>query len=205
MSNQSRVRKWLRSRYGSVSSGRRVLASHKRRRQAARWCGLEALEARLLLSTFAVTTAADTGAGSLREAIIQANTTANVGDDPDRIEFNFGSGGVPRISPLSALPTITESLIIDGFTQTEAAANTNPITMASNAEIRIELDGSALGAGANGLHITAGDSEVRGLAIGGFQGAAILLETGGNNIIAGNYIGTNFSPKFRELTAHYSA
>ena len=83
----------------------------------------------------AVTTTADSGPGSLRAAIIAANTTANVGGNPDRIEFNIAGGQVHTINLLSALPTITESLIIDGFTQTDASENTNPTTMSSNAEI----------------------------------------------------------------------
>ena len=52
----------------------------------------------------------------------------------------------------------------------------------------IELDGDNAGFG-NGLVITAGNSTVRGLAIGRFDGAGIVLRSCDNNVIQGNYIG----------------
>src|SRR6185503_20575246 len=61
-----------------------------------------------LLDTFTVTTTADSGGGSLRQAILDANSLVGT----DRIIFAIGTG-VQTISPLSALPTITDSLIID--------------------------------------------------------------------------------------------
>src|SRR6476661_9463090 len=83
-------------------------------------------------ATFTVTKTADTNDNvcdadcSLREAIIAANN--NPGQDT--IAFSIGSG--PKtISPTSALPTISESVIIDGTTQPGFAGS--PI---------IELDGS---------------------------------------------------------------
>ena len=51
---------------------------------------------------FTVTTNADSGGGSLREAIGLANGAAGA----DRILFSIGSGAV-TIAPLSALPAIT--------------------------------------------------------------------------------------------------
>lgn len=57
-------------------------------------------------TTFNVTTLSDSGAGSLRDAITQANTTA--GDDT----ITFGVTGT--ISLLTALPVITENVTIDG-------------------------------------------------------------------------------------------
>ena len=53
----------------------------------------------------------------------------------------------------------------------------------------VRLDGSSAGAGANGLHIVAGNSTVRGLSITGFNFDGIRLETGGGNLVAGNWIG----------------
>ena len=51
-----------------------------------------------------------------------------------------------------------------------------------------------------GLHITAGNSTVRGLVISGFgaragstNGVGIVLENLGNNVVEGNYIGTNLT------------
>ena len=68
--------------------------------------------------------------------------------------------------------------------------------------LQIELDGTSLGAGFNGLHITAGNSTVRGLMIDNFArtagpsfagGNAIVLDTNGGNVIIGNILGTHGS------------
>ena len=49
---------------------------------------MEAVEGRTLLSTFTVTTTNDSGAGSLRQAILDANKTSAV----DTIKFAISSG-----------------------------------------------------------------------------------------------------------------
>jgi hypothetical protein len=67
---------------------------------------LEALEARTVLSTFTVTSLADSGAGSLRDAVQQAN--ANPGSE---IQFKPGLKGT---IPLSSELDITANLTIDG-------------------------------------------------------------------------------------------
>ena len=54
----------------------------------------------------------------------------------------------------------------------------------------VEIDGSGLAGAANdGLVITAGGSTIRGLSLVGFSDSAIVLESGGGNAIAGNYLG----------------
>ena len=121
---------------------------------------------------------------SLREAIFAANAAAGT----DTIRFGIGAGQ-RTIQPGSALPTITDPVIIDGTTQPGYGGT--PI---------IELDGSNAGLGSNGLRISAGGSTVMGLVINRFlpafpvtNGHGILLETGGGNTIQGNYIGTNIA------------
>jgi CSLREA domain-containing protein len=122
---------------------------------------------------------------SLREAILAANAAAGT----DTIRFILGGAGAKTIQPISVLPTVTDPATIDGTTQPGFSGS--PI---------IELDGSAAGAGANGLRITGGGSLVTGLVINRFNpafpasgGNGIVLETGGNNVIRGNYIGTNIA------------
>ena len=117
-----------------------------------------------------VTNTNDSGAGSLRQAILNANHGRS-----DTISFNIAGGGVQTIKLLSALPTITDAVIIDGTTQTGFAGA--PL---------IELNGAGAGAGANGLKITAGGSTVRGLVINRFAAAGIELRGGGSNVIEGN-------------------
>ena len=139
-----------------------------------------------VLATYTVTSTADSGAGTLRQAVTDANANAGA----DTIVFAIPGAGLQTINLTSALPTITGALAINGYTQSDAAANS--ASTGTNAVIRIALNGSGAGGGANGLNFGAGSegSSVRGLAIGGFTGAGILTSVGGLTV-AGNFIGTN--------------
>src|SRR5262245_48133640 len=66
-----------------------------------------------VMSTFFVTTTADTGGGSLRAAITAANSSPGL----DQIHFLIVPGGLQSIAPTSPLPEITDPVIIDGTTQ----------------------------------------------------------------------------------------
>lgn len=138
-------------------------------------------------TTFTVTATADNGPGSLRQAIIDANAAAGL----DTIAFSIAGTGVHTISPLSDFPTITEPVIVDGYTQPGASQNT--LADGNDAVLLIELNGSSAPGGAIGLKITAGTSTVRGLVINNFSGSGIQLGEGtnGGNIISGNFIGTD--------------
>jgi VCBS repeat-containing protein len=114
---------------------------------------------------------------SLREAILAANNSPN-GVGPDLIRFAIAGAGPHVINVLSPLPTITDAVIIDATSEPDFAGM--PVVV---------LDGGG-GAG-SGLHITAGGSTIRGLAIGGFGEHGIWLAGGGGNLIAGNLIGTD--------------
>src|SRR6266404_604310 len=63
-------------------------------------------------TTFFVFNTNDGGAGSLRQAILNANASPGV----DTIKFNLPPGG-NTISPGSGLPAITDPVIIDGYSQ----------------------------------------------------------------------------------------
>jgi hypothetical protein len=141
-----------------------------------------------------VTNTADSGPGSLRQAILAAN--AHPGHD--NITFAIPGGGVHTISPTSPLPDITDPVTIDGYSQPGASVNT--LAVGDNAVLLIQLDGSSLAAGFYGLHVTVGNSTVQGLMIDNFArtpapsylgGYAILLDTGGGNVIQGNILGTH--------------
>lgn len=130
---------------------------------------------------------------TLRAAIQEANDTAG----EDKIRFNIPGSGVKTIKPGSELPTITESVTIDGYTQPGASKNT--LARGTNAKLMIELDGSTPSA-ANGLVIGDGsDTTIRGLVINNFRsgpssaGNGIVLgsSSGPGNRIEGNFIGTN--------------
>lgn len=133
-------------------------------------------------ASLVVTTVGDSGPGSLRDAILEANQTPA----HDVIEFNLPGDGPFTISPLSPLPRITAPLTIDGATQPGFAGQ--PV---------IELEGSGAG-NANGLHIAAPNCTVRGLVINRFGGAAgnaaaIFIDSRGTNVIEGNFIGTDIT------------
>src|SRR5450432_2223001 len=71
-------------------------------------------------STFTVTNSFDSGPGTLRQAIIDANKQAGT----DSIHFNIPGSGVHTIVLLSELPFLTGVVDIDGYTQPGAQANT---------------------------------------------------------------------------------
>ncbi len=119
------------------------------------------------VAVFTVTTNADSGAGSLRQAIIDANANAGT----DTIQFQIGTGPM-EISSTSALPDITQPVIIDGTTQPGFSGT--PL-------IRL--------AGTNGgLKITGGGSTIRAIAVVNTN-LGITLENAGGNIITGSFIG----------------
>src|SRR5829696_3269090 len=89
------------------------LMIRRRTRSARSVVLMEAVEGRTLLSTYTVTNTNDAGAGSLRQAILDANK--NLGTDT--IVFKIGTGGLKTITPNSYLPTVTQPTIIDGTTQ----------------------------------------------------------------------------------------
>ncbi len=119
-----------------------------------------------------VTTVADSGAGSLRQAISSANSAAGA----DTILFGFTAGSFPVISLLSALPVIAGDVFLDA-------------ALAVGAGPEVVLDGAAAGS-AVGLSITGSNVTVKGLVIRNFSSHGILVN-GSNHVIANNYIGTD--------------
>ena len=124
---------------------------------------------------FVVTSTADAGRGTLREAISDSNLNAG---SINQIHFNITTGAAPfTIAPLSGLPGINVPVVIDGTTQPGYAGT--PI---------IELTGIDT-SNSNGLNINAGSSTVRGLSITRWFFNGINLNANGNNVVEGNFIG----------------
>ena len=143
--------------------------------------------ASLTAATFTVINTDDSGPGSLRQAILDANANAGL----DTIAFNVsGAGcdgaGVCTIAPSALLDPITEAVVIDGYTQPGASLNTLPFS--DNAVLKIVLDATS---STFGLLIGSDGSTVRGLVVGG--GVAGLSVQGTGNTIAGNFVGTDVS------------
>ena len=116
---------------------------------------------------------------SLREAILAANNSPN-GVTPDLIAFTIAGAGVRTIQPTSALPTLTDPVIIDATTQPGYSGT--PL---------IELNGQSAGATVSGLTLTAGGSTVRGLALNRYSGAGVFIQGQDRNLLEGNVIGTS--------------
>ena len=125
---------------------------------------------------------------SLREALNAANSTTGT----DTITFNIPGSGPHTIQPGTFLPTITDPVLVDGYSQPGASPNTNPPGIGSNAVLKIELDGTNAG-GASGLLIGGADCTVQGLVINRFEFAGIhILGAGASgNFVQGNFIGTD--------------
>src|SRR5258708_7190608 len=104
------MKKFFQNLYKSV----KTIPCAKPRSHQAR-LAIESLETRLVPSTFMVTNVNDSGAGSLRAAIMAVNQDVNPATDT--IKFAIGSGGAQTIMPLSSLPTVTHPVIINGATQ----------------------------------------------------------------------------------------
>jgi CSLREA domain-containing protein len=112
---------------------------------------------------------------NLRQAIAAANAHTN-GTAPDQIHFALPAGAPYVIQPLSALPTISDPVVVDGGTQPGGG---------------VELNGSQAGAGVNGFTITAGHSTLQGLFIDHFSGSGVVLSGGSQNLIQKDTISAN--------------
>jgi hypothetical protein len=136
-------------------------------------------------TTFFVTNTNDSGAGALRQAILDANASAGA----DVIDFNISGSGVQTIKPSTALPTLTEQVTIDGYTQPGASENT--LAVGDNAVLKVELDGTNV-PDANGLEIAnSSNSVIKGLVINGFGTGVFIQGDSVANRVEGNFIGTD--------------
>lgn len=131
-----------------------------------------------LLATFTVTNTNDSGAGSLRQAISDANALNGL----DVIQFALSGANYYTINLTSKLPDIAEAVTIDGWSQ--PGYSTSPI---------IELNGTDAGS-AHGLRLSnsSSGSTIRGLVINRFADDGIRVDSDSNTIV-GNYIGTDLT------------
>lgn len=130
-------------------------------------------------ATFIVTASAESGPGSLRQAIADANLSP----ETDFIHFNIAPGGPQVITVTSNGLAITDGVVIDGTTQPGFAGT--PI---------ITLDGkNGNDLTGNGLRVLSpSPSTITGLVIINFPLSGIKIEGGGATIV-GNYVGVNAS------------
>ncbi len=144
-------------------------------------------------AVFTVTNTNNSGTGSLRQAIDMANSTTG----PHSILFNIpltdpnydASKGVWKITTSSSFNYITRSdITIDGSSQTTNQGNTNP----NGPEIQIDGNNNTVNY-CFGI-MNASNITIKDLIISRFMiGIQIYGNTSQNNIIIGNYIGTNYN------------
>jgi parallel beta-helix repeat protein len=129
------------------------------------------------LNRFFITNDFDGGLGSIRQAILDANSYVGA----DLVLVSIPGLGAQSIVLSSALPVITEQVTIDGTTQPGFAGV--PL---------IELSGESAGLAANGFEFGPGSdsSTLRGFVINRFEANAVQVEASGVTIV-GNYLGTD--------------
>ncbi len=156
-----------------------------------------------LATTYTVTVTGDSGAGTLRQAILDAN--ANPG--ADTIAFDILGTQVQTIAPATPLPILTGPVTIDGYTQTGAVPNSNGPGLGTSAVIRIELDGSNSGSGTSAAVLFVGPnasgSVLRGLCINRGLYAGVRVSGASSVTIEGNFIGTDPSGTIAQPNVFY--
>ena len=132
-----------------------------------------ALAAVITFTTTADDITPNDGSVSLREAITAINAGNDLGDPDvtaqnpgtfgtnDTINFNSNASGVQTINVGTdasaagiSLPIIRQPVVINGYTQGVATANT--LAKGDNAVLLIQLNGGSAGFGANGLELGLG-------------------------------------------------
>ena len=166
-----------------------------------------------------VTNTNNAGAGSLRQAILDANALGGT----DTITFNipltdlnhyyYRDDGIADSLSVIATTVLDDASISDfdpdypGLPRSWYTIELNsalpdiddPVVLDATTQPGyvdapiIELDGSGISSNDSGLSITADDSTVRGLVINRFNGHGIVLAVGDNNVIEGSYIGSDVS------------
>ncbi|OFW24140.1 MAG: hypothetical protein A3G21_20500 [Acidobacteria bacterium RIFCSPLOWO2_12_FULL_66_21] len=127
--------------------------------------------------SFVVVNTNDSGAGSLRQALLNANSWPG----PDTVTFAIPGAAPYVIAPTSPLPVISSASVIDATGQ--PGYDGRPV---------VEIDGAAIGATGDGLNIGASDVAVRGLAITRFpESGLFVFQNLSGVLIENNLIGTD--------------
>jgi hypothetical protein len=125
-----------------------------------------------------VTSTADSGPGTLRQAILDLDANGDsTGAPANTLTFQLAGTGPQTIAPATPLPNVTRPVFIDGWSQGGPGYSGPPL---------IVIDGkSIVDPQADGLRIAAGSSTVEGLAIVRFTDVQLLLLYAGNNLVEG--------------------
>ena len=136
-----------------------------------------------LAATFTVTNTSDSGAGSFRQAILDANASPGA----DTIAFAIPGAGVHTIALTTWLPKATGPLTVDGYTQPGSSPNTLPLAQGTNAVLNVEINGAAV-ALAPCWELETTSAHIQGLVLNRCRDG--VLYNKGSLTVTGNFIGT---------------
>jgi len=134
------------------------------------------LAANVSAATFTVTNTSDSGPGSLRQAIADANASASSSGNPATVAFHIGNF-VQTITPITSLH-VAANVTIDGTTQPGYTGTP-----------QIELNDSLIATGGTGPCLDSAGI-IRGLAVNRCSGTAIVVQGGR---VSACFIGTDVS------------
>ncbi len=137
---------------------------------------VELLEGRALLATFTVTSPADSGPGSLREAI----GLANANSDPDVIAFDPAVTGT--ISPSGDLPALSAPVNLRGPGAADLTVAGRLVVEATGGQVRIS--GLTFRGVSNSGTLAVVDSRISGADAGGVTNTGLM--TISRTVISGN-------------------
>lgn len=143
-------------------------------------------------SILTVTNTLNSGAGSLRQALLDANSSPNIAKS---IKFDVRDAGNVPLCPAvihfnTTLPEIAAPISIDGYTQPTSLPNTDDV--AFNAQLCVLLK-PVSGSLATAFRVPQSASaavslKLRGVGLGGF-GQPVHILGGSDHLIAGNQFG----------------
>ena len=138
------------------------------------------------VQTLTVTSSANSGAGTLRQAILDANANAI----EKRIVFSLAQACSSTINLTTALPSLTTSTAIAGETQAGSQETLHPRLFDGTPCVVLNGAGNL----ANGLNFATASAgqrmSVSGLAFYGFTSEAVRISGPGRDIVRGNTFGT---------------
>lgn len=149
---------------------------------------------------------------TLREAIVSINNGADINVDvtanrvgaygaSDTINFNYPGAGVISLAAAQGGLTITKTMAIMGFTELGGVANS--AVTGDNSTHSVLISGFSLAAGIDCLTISGQASSgtvVRGVVFDQCSASALAITNSKNNVIAGDFFGTDSAGNFNALS-----
>ncbi len=160
---------------------------------------------------FEVTTTADSGPGSLRQAILDSN---NATGGTNTIDFAIPGTGVRTIAPASPLPAITNPVVIDGTTQpgyagapliaiiSQGTGDADPLTVGSDVTVKGLAIGGASFSSVNSSSMLTVESVPLSQTQGGIVTYQIVVTAGEDLVATAQAVGTTTSLSLLDAQGH---